>query len=97
MIINLQKIDIRMQVSILIIIDANKIQMTSGTYIPFYFLPNLTNGVDTLRLKSISEVRTSNGNAQSHNTNVTRGEGVSTAITTICTYWCDCTNTKFFK
>ena len=62
--------------------DANKIQMTSGTYIPFYFLPNLTNGVDTLRLKSISEVRTSNGNAQSHNTNVTRGEGVSTAITT---------------
>ena len=71
-----------MQVSILTLhLDANKIQMTSGTYIPFYFLPNLTNGVDTLRLKSISEVRTSNGNAQSHNTNVTRGEDVSTAIT----------------
>ena len=64
-------------------VDANKIQMTSGTYIPFYFLPNLTNGVDTLRLKSISEVRTSNGNAFSHNPNVTRGENVSTAITTL--------------
>jgi hypothetical protein len=63
--------------------DSNKIQMTSGTYVPFYFLPKLTNGVDTLRLKSISEVRTSNGNAKSHNSSVTRGEGVSTAITTL--------------
>ena len=38
--------------------DTNKIQMTSGTYQPFYFLPDLTNGVDTLRLKSLTNIQT---------------------------------------
>ena len=34
----------------------NKIQQ-STTYQPFYFLPDLPNGVDTLRLKSLTEVK----------------------------------------
>ena len=37
-----------------------KYNTTSTTYQPFYFLPDLTNGVDTLRLKSLTEVKTKN-------------------------------------
>ena len=62
--------------------NSNLIQATSGTYQPFYFLPDLTNGVDTLRLKSITEVRTTNYQALSHNPSVARGQGVNTQMTT---------------
>ena len=62
--------------------NSNLIQATSGTYQPFYFLPDLTNGVDTLRLKSITEVRTTNYQALSHNPSVARGQGVNTSTTT---------------
>ena len=61
----------------------NKIQATSTTYQPFYFLPDLPNGVDTLRLKSLTEVKTANFYAKSHNTAVTRGIGVNTSQDTL--------------
>ena len=60
--------------------DERKVQTTSGTYLPFYFLPNLTNGVDTLRLKSLTNVGTKNYQVGSHNPSITRGEQVSTRI-----------------
>ena len=63
-------------------INNKLIQATSGTYMPFYFLPDLTNGVDTLRLKSLTEVKTSNYQAVSHNSSVTRGQGVNTGTNT---------------
>ena len=50
----------------------NKIQATSTTYQPFYFLPDLPNGVDTLRLKSLTEVKTANFYAKSHNPNMSQ-------------------------
>ena len=60
--------------------DERKVQTTSGTYLPFYFLPNLTNGVDTLRLKSLTNIATKNYQVGSHDPSITRGEQVSTRI-----------------
>ena len=60
--------------------DERKVQTTSGTYLPFYFLPHLTNGVDTLRLKSLTNISTKNYQVGSHNPSITRGEQVSTRI-----------------
>lgn len=62
--------------------DTRKVLTTSGTYLPFYFLPNLTNGVDTLRLKSLTNITSKQYQARSHNSSITRGENVSTAQTT---------------
>ena len=62
--------------------NERKVNTTSGTYLPFYFLPHLTNGVDTLRLKSLTNVSTKQYQAFSHNPNITRGENVFTDVTT---------------
>ena len=60
-----------------------QIQATSGTYQPFYFLPDLPNGVDTLRLKSLTEVRTANSYAKSQNTAISRSPGVTMDVQTL--------------
>ena len=62
--------------------NERKVNTTSGTYLPFYFLPNLTNGVDTLRLKSLTNVSTKQYQGFSHNSGITRGELVSTLAST---------------
>lgn len=62
--------------------NERKVNTTSGTYLPFYFLPHLTNGVDTLRLKSLTNVSTTQYQSFSHNSGITRGENVSTRIST---------------
>jgi len=62
--------------------NERKVNTTSGTYLPFYFLPHLTNGVDTLRLKSLTNVSTKQYQASSHNSSITRGENVSTLANT---------------
>ena len=62
--------------------NERKVNTTSGTYLPFYFLPHLTNGVDTLRLKSLTNIQSKQYNAFSHNPNITRGENVFTDVTT---------------
>ena len=62
--------------------DTRKVLTTSGTYLPFYFLPHLTNGVDTLRLKSLTNIQSKQYSSSSHNSSITRGELVSTAQTT---------------
>jgi hypothetical protein len=62
--------------------NERKVNTTSGTYLPFYFLPHLTNGVDTLRLKSLTNVSTKQYQSFSHNSGIVRGEQVSTRQTT---------------
>ena len=58
--------------------NTRKVQTTSGTYLPFYFLPHLPNGVDTLRLKSLTNVQSKQYQSDSHNSGITRAENVST-------------------
>ena len=62
--------------------NTRKIQTTSGTYLPFYFLPHLPNGVDTLRLKSLTNIQSKQYQSESHNFGITRGENVTTRQTT---------------
>ena len=58
----------------------NKINNVSGTYLPFYFLPDLPNGVDTLRLKSLTEVDARNYVALSHDPQIARAALVNTSV-----------------
>ena len=62
--------------------EGRRIDTTSGNYLPFYFLPHLPNGVDTLRLKSLTNIQSKQYQSQSHNSSIVRGENVSTAQNT---------------
>ena len=60
--------------------STTKINNVSGTYLPFYFLPDLPNGVDTLRLKSLTEVDNKNYTALSHSDGIARGVLINTSV-----------------